>query len=115
MTDTPRLLDDLENYEDSSEHWRQAMYVAFCRRTGCDPVEVALVEQERPGGGVALCYVHVTQDEDGELVFHAAVPWWRLWLEQVYRLSEQMRLPGWAWAVLFVGGLWVGKRRWRLM
>jgi hypothetical protein len=104
------VLEAIENYEESGQHWRDMMYVAYIRRTGIDPVNVALVETEGDAGTKYYHFVFCdVEDDTGEMIFMDTPPWYRRWLEQVYRMGEQANK--WAALLLLLVGLGVVVRR----
>ena len=103
------VFEAIENYDESGKHYRDMMYVAYKRRTGIDPVNVALVETEGDNGEKYYHFLWCGEDEDGEPIFARAMPWYRRWLEQVYRYGEQANK--WAALLLLLVGLGVVVRR----
>jgi hypothetical protein len=103
------VFEAIENYDESGKHYRDMMYVAYKRRTGIDPVNVALVETEGDNGEKYYNFMWCGEDENGEPIFARAMPWYRRWLEQVYRYGE--RANKWAALLLLLVGLGVVVRR----
>jgi hypothetical protein len=103
------LIEEIENYDESGRYWRDMMYVAYKRRTGIDPVNVVLSEVEGDNGEKFYHFMWCGEDEDGEPIFARAMPWYRRWLEQMYRMGE--RANKWSALLLLLVGLGVVVRR----
>ena len=79
----------VEAMGDGRQHYMDAMLAVYCRRTDCDPVEVALQVTDLADGTTLFRYKRVIEDDDGCLVAVTEPTWWRAALERWFRRRTQ--------------------------
>lgn len=76
----------------SGDKWLVSSYLAaYVKRTGIDPLEVALIETDLPDGSTAYQFAVLVEDDDGEPVAVRPCPWWHRLLEWTRRRVQWHR------------------------